>query len=90
MNDAFILQKLAISKEKTQITKLSEILSINSKTIDTIDGTYQGQCAFDKPHGNGSMIYNKTSSYSQFDGYWIEGNFYDGTLIYKNGDSFKG
>jgi len=65
-------------------------LNINSKTIDTIYGTYQGQCAFDKPHGNGSMIYNKTSSYSQFDGYWIEGNFYDGTLIYKNGDSFKG
>jgi hypothetical protein len=34
-----------------------EILSISYKTIVTIDGTYQGQCVDDKPHGEGSMTY---------------------------------
>ena len=36
------------------------------------------------------MIFKDSSSYTEFNGSWIEGNFSDGTLIYKNEDSFKG
>jgi hypothetical protein len=36
------------------------------------------------------MIYKNSSSYSEFNGSWIEGEFNDGTLIFKDGDSFKG
>ena len=67
-----------------------EFLSISSKTIDMIDGTYEGQCAKDKPHGNGFMTYKKSSDYFKFDGRWYNGKFLTGTLVYKNGDSFKG
>ena len=28
--------------------------------------------------------------YSKFDGQWIGGKYYDGTLMFKNGDSFMG
>ena len=34
-----------------------EILNLASKTIDFEDGFYQGQFAFDKPHGVGLMAY---------------------------------
>lgn len=67
-----------------------EILNISSKTIDTIDWLYQGQYAFDMPYGVGSMTYKKSTYYSKFYGSWFHGKFYDGTLIYKNGDSFEG
>ena len=63
---------------------------ISSNTIDTIDGSYQGQYLFDKPHGKGSMYFNDSSIYSYFDGNWIAGKFFDGFLMYKNGDSFEG
>jgi hypothetical protein len=36
------------------------------------------------------MTYNDSSENSKFDGLWVAGNLFDGTLIYKNGDSFKG
>ena len=68
------------------IKKRQEILKISNQTIDTIEGSYQGQCAFDQPHGKGSMTYKDSRDYSKFDGHWIAGKFYDGTLIYKNGD----
>jgi hypothetical protein len=41
------------------------------------------------PHGQGSITYNDSSEKSKFDGLWVAGRFFDGTLIYKNGDSFK-
>ena len=67
-----------------------EILNISSKTIDTKDWLYQGQYAYDMPYGIGSMTYKKSSNYSKFFGSWFHGKLYDGTLIYKNGDSFEG
>ena len=36
------------------------------------------------------MTYKNLSDYSKFDGLWIAGKCFDGTLIYKNGDSFNG
>ena len=36
------------------------------------------------------MIYKSSSDYSKFYGRWYDGKLYEGTLIYKNGDSFKG
>ncbi len=36
------------------------------------------------------MTYKKSHDHSKFDGYWTAGKLFDGTLIYKNGDSFKG
>jgi hypothetical protein len=54
------------------------------------DGSYHGKCAFDIPHGIGSMAFQNSDYYKKFDGHWFAGKFYDGTLIYKNGDSFKG
>jgi len=36
------------------------------------------------------MTYKKSTEYSKFDGRWYNGKFLNGTLIYKNGDSFKG
>jgi len=36
------------------------------------------------------MTYNNSSDQSKFDGHWVAGKLFDGTLIYKNGDCFKG
>lgn len=36
------------------------------------------------------MTYKVSGEYSKFDGHWIAGKFFDGTLVYKNGDSFEG
>ena len=36
------------------------------------------------------MTYNDSSESSKFDGRWIAGKYCDGTLKYKNGDSFSG
>jgi hypothetical protein len=36
------------------------------------------------------MSYINSSEYSSFEGRWYNGKFLNGTLIYKNGDSFKG
>ena len=36
------------------------------------------------------MHYRESADYYGFDGHWIGGKFHDGTLVYKNGDSFKG
>ena len=60
-------------KIEPMILKRYEILEISNKTIDFIDGLYQGQCAFDKPHGKGSMTYYDLSDNSKFDGLWIAG-----------------
>ena len=65
-------------------------MNISYKTIETLDSTYQGECAFDKPHGKGSMTFKNSSDLSKFDGHCVGGKLFDGTLIYKNGDSFKG
>jgi hypothetical protein len=67
-----------------------DIVSISSKT--TKDGLYQGHCKCenDKPHGDGSMTYFESSDFSKFEGKWYNGKFDEGTLTYKNGDSYKG
>jgi len=36
------------------------------------------------------MTYKVSGEYSKFDGHWIAGKFYNGTLVYKNKDSFQG
>jgi hypothetical protein len=36
------------------------------------------------------MTYKNSHEYSKFDGHWADGKLYEGTLIYKNGDSFTG
>jgi hypothetical protein len=36
------------------------------------------------------MTYKKSSDYSKFEGRWHNGKLLNGTLLYKNGDSFKG
>jgi hypothetical protein len=36
------------------------------------------------------MTYKDSHEYSKFDGHWVGGMFLEGTLIYKNGDSFFG
>ena len=36
------------------------------------------------------MNYKVSDDFYGFDGHWIGGKFHDGTLVYKNGDSFKG
>jgi hypothetical protein len=36
------------------------------------------------------MIYKNSIDYLIFEGHWVAGKLFDGTLIYKNGDSFKG
>ena len=36
------------------------------------------------------MNYKVSDDYYGFDGHWIGGKFHYGTLVYKNGDSFKG
>jgi hypothetical protein len=36
------------------------------------------------------MTYKNSHEYSKFHGHWVAGKLYEGTLIYKNGDSFKG
>ena len=36
------------------------------------------------------MTYKKSSDYSKFEGRWHSGKLLIGTLLYKNGDSFKG
>jgi hypothetical protein len=59
-------------------------------TEGAFHGLYRGQWALDKPHGIGFMTFQNSEFYSSFDGHWLAGKFYDGTLIYKNGDSFKG
>lgn len=66
------------------------ILKVSYCCIDEQDYSYRGQCAFEKPHGSGNMHYRNSDDYYGFDGHWIGGKFYDGTLVYKNGDSFKG
>jgi hypothetical protein len=77
-------------KIEPMIQKRKEFLKVSYQTIDNIDGSYQGECAFDKPHGKGFITFINSIDYSKFDGHCIAGKFYDGTLIYKNGDSFTG
>lgn len=36
------------------------------------------------------MTFKNSPEYSQFNGNWIDGKFFYGTLIYRNGDFFKG
>jgi hypothetical protein len=36
------------------------------------------------------MTYKNSPDYSKFDGHWVGGMFLEGTLIYKNEDSFIG
>jgi hypothetical protein len=36
------------------------------------------------------MTFKNSSDLSKFDGHFVGGKLFDGTLIYKNGDSFKG
>ena len=36
------------------------------------------------------MTFTNSSDYSYFDGDWIAGKIFNGTLRYKNGDSFNG
>jgi hypothetical protein len=53
-----------------------------------INGSYQGECVFDKPHGKGSINYKNSCDFSKFEGHFVAGKLFDGTLIYKNGDIF--
>jgi hypothetical protein len=34
------------------------------------------------------MTYTNSSEKSEFEGFWLAGKYFDGTLTYKNGDSF--
>ena len=54
------------------------------------DGVYQGQCKNDKPHGRGFKTFEKPNQYNTFDGYWNDDKFYNGILVFSNGDSFDG
>jgi hypothetical protein len=60
------------------------------KINDIMDEIYLGKCECHKPHGIGSKTYDDLSDDFKFDGHWYNGKRQNGTLIYKNGDSFTG